>query len=99
MVGLARQQAAGRARIDQAVLGEPPLTGRELQVLAMFAAGTPNHAIAGRLFITVDTVKKHVGHVLGKLSAANGTEAVAAHATWACSPSTVPGLDPVAPWW
>ena len=56
MVGLARQQAAGRARIDQAVLGEPPLTGRELQVLAMFAAGTPNHAIAGELFITVDTV-------------------------------------------
>ena len=76
-----------------------PLTGRELQVLAIFAAGTPNHAIAGELFITVDTVKKHVSHVLGKLSAANRTEAVAAHATWACSPSTVPGPDPVAPWW
>ena len=27
--------------------------------------------------VTLDTVKKHVGHVLGKLGAANRTEAVA----------------------
>ena len=55
---------------------EPP-TGRELQVLAMLAAGSPIHAIAGELFISTDTVKKHVSHVLGKLGAANRTEAVA----------------------
>jgi LuxR family transcriptional regulator, maltose regulon positive regulatory protein len=54
-----------------------PLTQRELQVLAMLAAGTPNRAIAGELFVTLDTVKKHVSHVLGKLGAANRTEAVA----------------------
>ena len=53
-----------------------PLTGRELQVLAMLAAGTPIHAIAGELFISIDTVK-HVSQVLGKLGAANRTEAVA----------------------
>jgi len=54
-----------------------PLTGRELQVLAMLAAGTPNRAIAEQLFVTVFTVKKHISHILGKLGAANRTEAVA----------------------
>jgi LuxR family maltose regulon positive regulatory protein len=54
-----------------------PLTGRELEVLEMLAAGWSNQAIAGQLFVSLDTVKKHVGHVLGKLGAANRTEAVA----------------------
>ena len=54
-----------------------PLTGRELEVLEMLAAGRSNQAIAGQLFVSLDTVKKHVGHVLGKLGAANRTEAVA----------------------
>ena len=54
-----------------------PLTSRELEVLEMLAAGQSNQAIAARLFIAVDTVKKHVSHVLGKLGAANRTEAVA----------------------
>jgi LuxR family maltose regulon positive regulatory protein len=54
-----------------------PLTRRELEVLAMLAAGTANQAIAEELFVTVFTVKKHVSHVLGKLGAANRTEAVA----------------------
>jgi LuxR family maltose regulon positive regulatory protein len=54
-----------------------PLTARELEVLAMLAAGTPNQAIAEELFVTLFTVKKHVSHVLSKLGAANRTEAVA----------------------
>ena len=54
-----------------------PLTGRELEVLRMLAAGRPNQAIARELVVTLDTVKKHVSHVLGKLGAANRTEAVA----------------------
>jgi len=54
-----------------------PLTRRELEVLRMLAAGRSNQAIAGELVVTLDTVKKHVGHVLGKLGAANRTEAVA----------------------
>ena len=54
-----------------------PLTSRELEVLKMLAAGRPNQAIARELVVTLDTVKKHVGHVLGKLGAANRTEAVA----------------------
>ena len=54
-----------------------PLTSRELEVLKMLAAGRPNQAIARELVVALDTVKKHVGHVLGKLGAANRTEAVA----------------------
>jgi LuxR family maltose regulon positive regulatory protein len=54
-----------------------PLTAREMQVLERLAAGSPNQRIADDLVVTVDTVKKHVTHVLGKLAAANRTEAVA----------------------
>ena len=54
-----------------------PLTSRELEVLRMLAAGRSNQAIARELVVTLDTVKKHVGHVLAKLGAANRTEAVA----------------------
>ena len=43
----------------------------------MLAAGASNQAIARELVVTLDTVKKHVGHVLGKLGAANRTEAAA----------------------
>jgi LuxR family maltose regulon positive regulatory protein len=53
-----------------------PLTSRELEVLQMLAAGKSNQAIAGQLVVTLDTVKKHVSHLLGKLGAANRTEAV-----------------------
>jgi LuxR family transcriptional regulator, maltose regulon positive regulatory protein len=64
-------------RAAAAVLGlVEPLTARELEVLTLLAAGTPNQAIARELVISLDTVKKHVSHVLGKLGAANRTEAV-----------------------
>jgi LuxR family transcriptional regulator, maltose regulon positive regulatory protein len=53
------------------------LTSRELEVLAMLAAGRSNQGIASQLVISLDTVKKHVSHLLGKLGAANRTEAVA----------------------
>jgi LuxR family maltose regulon positive regulatory protein len=56
------------------------LTSRELEVLEvleMLAAGASNQAIASQLVVTLDTVKKHVSHVLSKLGAANRTEAVA----------------------
>jgi LuxR family maltose regulon positive regulatory protein len=78
---LARLQRAfgpGRPARDPVPSGiVDPLTSRELEVLEMLAAGRSNQAIAGELVVTLDTVKKHVGHVLGKLGAANRTEAVA----------------------
>jgi DNA-binding NarL/FixJ family response regulator len=55
---------------------EEPLTGRELQVLALLAEGLPNKAIAARLGISDQTVKFHVAAIIGKLGAANRTEAV-----------------------
>jgi LuxR family transcriptional regulator, maltose regulon positive regulatory protein len=54
-----------------------PLTDRELEVLRLIAAGKSNQRIAHDLVVALDTVKKHVTHLLGKLGAANRTEAVA----------------------
>ena len=54
-----------------------PLTEREVEVLRLLAAGRSNQRIAHELVVALDTVKKHVTHVLGKLGAANRTEAVA----------------------
>jgi len=66
---------------DQAGVGVPPglampLSGRELEVLALLGAGKLNKAIAGELMISLDTVKRHVSHILAKLGAANRTQAV-----------------------
>ena len=66
----------GRAAAALPGLAEP-LTGRELEVLRLLAAGSSNQRIARELFVSLDTVKKHVTHVLGKLGAANRTEAAA----------------------
>ncbi len=53
------------------------LTDREGEVLALLAAGKQNWEIADELVVTLDTVKKHVTHILDKLGAANRTQAVA----------------------
>ena len=52
------------------------LTHRELEILLLLAAGKSNQRIARELVVSLDTVKKHVSHLLGKLGAANRTEAV-----------------------
>ena len=43
----------------------------------MLARGRSNQAIARELVVTLDTVKKHVGHVLSKLGAARLRHALA----------------------
>jgi LuxR family maltose regulon positive regulatory protein len=65
----------GRVAAASPGLAEP-LTDREADVLRLIAAGKSNQRIARELVVTLDTVKKHVSHVLGKLGAANRTEAV-----------------------
>jgi len=54
-----------------------PLTSREREVLDLLAEGKRNRGIADELVVTLDTVKRHVTHILAKLGAANRTEAVA----------------------
>lgn len=53
------------------------LTARERDVLGLLVAGRSNRRIADELVVSVDTVKKHLTHIFGKLGAVNRTEAVA----------------------
>jgi DNA-binding CsgD family transcriptional regulator len=47
--------------------GVPQLTHREWEVLALAAGGMPYAEIAGQLFISVGTVRKHMEHVRERL--------------------------------
>ncbi|MEY2513037.1 MAG: hypothetical protein QOJ89_395 [bacterium] len=51
------------------------LTARELEVLALLAAGRANKAIAFELGVADKTVKTHVGNILGKLGLSDRTQA------------------------
>jgi LuxR family maltose regulon positive regulatory protein len=53
------------------------LTRREQEVLRLLAAGASNQDIAQALVISLETVKKHVSNLLGKLGATSRTQAVA----------------------
>lgn len=67
----------GRAARDTATGLVEPLTDREFEVLEKLAAGKSNREIADEFVVTLDTVKKHVTHILDKIGAANRTQAVA----------------------
>jgi LuxR family maltose regulon positive regulatory protein len=64
-------------RIAGASVLVEPLTERESEVLLLLAEGRSNREIAERLVVTLDTVKKHLTHIFGKLDAASRTQAVA----------------------
>lgn len=53
------------------------LTPRETEVLAEIAEGNRNRDIAERLFISEETVKVHIKHIMDKLGANDRTQAVA----------------------
>ena len=84
LVEVIRQVHAGKKRIPSEVaahlaehLGEEALTPRELDVLQHVAGGNRNRDIAERLFISEETVKVHIKHIMEKLSASDRTQAVA----------------------
>ncbi len=53
------------------------LTDREIEVLRQVAEGNRNRDIAEKLFISEETVKVHIKHVMDKLGANDRTQAVA----------------------
>jgi DNA-binding NarL/FixJ family response regulator len=78
------QVQAGKRRIPSEVaaqlaehLGEEDLTARELEVLGHVAGGNRNRDIAEKLFISEETVKVHLRHILEKLEATDRTQTVA----------------------
>ena len=56
--------------------GRVELTERELEVLALLAEGLPNSEIAGRLVVSVHTVRNHVANLSAKLGAHSKLEAL-----------------------
>ena len=56
---------------------QEPLSEREIEVLQLVADGLSNQVIAGRLVITLGTVKKHLEHIYSKLDVHSRTSAIA----------------------
>lgn len=84
LVEMIRKVHAGKKQIPPEIaaqlaehLGEEALSKRELEVLQKIAGGNRNIDIATLLFISEETVKGHVKHIMEKLGASDRTEAVA----------------------
>ena len=54
----------------------PVLTNRENEILQLLASGLLYKEIAGHLFISAETVRKHVNHIYEKLRVGNRVEAI-----------------------
>jgi DNA-binding NarL/FixJ family response regulator len=79
-----RQVHAGKKRIPPEIaahiaehISDEALTEREVEVLREIAGGNRNRDIAEKLFITEETVKVHIKHIMEKLGASDRTQAVA----------------------
>jgi DNA-binding NarL/FixJ family response regulator len=78
-----RQVHAGRKHIPPQIashlaehLGDEALSTREIEVLRHVAGGNRNREIAELLFISEETVKVHIKHIMEKLGASDRTQAV-----------------------
>jgi len=84
LVEMIRKVHAGKRHVPPEVaaqlaehLGSDSLSKREVEVLEKVAGGNRNSDIAGILFISEETVKGHIKHIMEKLNASDRTEAVA----------------------
>jgi DNA-binding NarL/FixJ family response regulator len=84
LVEVIRQVHAGKKRIPAQLaaqlaehMSDEDLTPREIEVLNQIAGGNRNRDIAEKLFITEETVKVHIKHIMEKLGANDRTQAVA----------------------
>jgi DNA-binding NarL/FixJ family response regulator len=84
LVEVIRQVHAGKKRIPAQLaaqlaehMSDDNLTAREIEVLGQIAGGNRNRDIAEKLFITEETVKVHIKHIMEKLGANDRTQAVA----------------------
>ena len=84
LVEVIRQVHAGKKRVPPEVaahlaehLSDEALTPREMDVLRHISGGNRNRDIAERLFISEETVKVHIKHIMEKLGAADRTQAIA----------------------
>jgi len=84
LVEVIRQVHAGKKRIPPEIAAylaehysDEALTTREIEVLQQIAGGSRNRDIAEKLFITEETVKVHIKHIMEKLGATDRTQAVA----------------------
>jgi DNA-binding CsgD family transcriptional regulator len=68
--------AAGPFVPDDSKRDELGITRRELEILALVAQGMSNREIAGRLFVSENTVKTHCSRAFDKLGARRRTQAV-----------------------
>lgn len=57
-------------------MSEDALSGREIEVLRLVMAGNRNRDIANHLFISEETVKAHLKHIMEKLGASDRTQAI-----------------------
>ena len=72
-----RTLATSRASLrERRGLDSAGLTEREAEVLRLMATGLSNTEIGKQLYVSVQTVKTHVGNVLAKLAARDRTQAV-----------------------
>ena len=76
-------RAFGEQNISDLPLSSPrpdplaePLTGREREVLRLLLEGASNREIARRLVLSVNTVKRHVYNICGKLGVQSRTQAI-----------------------
>ena len=84
LVEVIRQVHAGKKRVPPEVaahlaehISDESLTPREIDVLRHVAGGNRNRDIAERLFISEETVKVHIKHIMDKLGATDRTQAIA----------------------